>query len=202
MASRSIYGFIFILSCIFYSCASPYRTLNLHDYAFTKPEKVIDSIYVGYLTNIELLHNNGWYLRKEKKNHMVALGVKIQNYTDASFVMERAYVNVFVGNEKRKILTLEEYNGVVKQRVWPHALHSLYVLPFINTPAQYIVLPVGLGVAGLNLYKSTHGNRVHEQQIGELEIWNKRVPAHSVVYGILLIEGSNHEKYSLRFVAE
>jgi hypothetical protein len=184
------------------ACASSYKPINLQNHVFSTPLLIIDSVYAGYATNLHDVSDNGWYARKERKRGMVALGVRIQNRSNISFVMEKQYVHIYAGDEKKIILTPDEYTKKVKQRAWLHGLHALYgiYLPDENGGIRFI--PVGAGVAILNIYKALKANRAHAQQMEKLQLWGKTVPAKGEIYGIILVEGSRFEDYVIRFEAD
>jgi hypothetical protein len=190
------------LLCIFLfisGCASSYKQINLQRHSFSKPSIIIDSVYAGYLTNLHGISDNGWYAKKERHHRMVALGVKIDNHSDVSFVMEQAYVNVYVGNERKVILNTDQYIRKVHQRPFMHLLHFLYPPPLSDGAGGVIILPVGAVVGSINFVKAQRANRAHAAQIEKIQVWDKVVPAHGTLYGVILVKGTRYEDYAIRF---
>ena len=193
---------LFIVLLFASACASSYKPINLQSHVFSTPTLIIDSVYAGYAINLHDASDNGWYARKERKRGMLALGVRIQNRSNVSFVMEKQYVHVYAADEKKTILTPDEYTRKVKQRAWLHGLHALYGLWYPDENGSYRFIPIGAGVAILNIYKALKANRAHAQQMDKLQLWGKTVPAKGEIYGVILVKGSRFEDYEIKFEAD
>jgi hypothetical protein len=190
---------LFSILLLISGCASSYKQINLQLHNFSKPTIIIDSVYAGYLTNLHGISDNGWYAKKERNHRMIALGVKIENRSDVSFVMEREYVNVYAGNERKVILNTDQYIKKIHQRPFMHLLHFLYPPPLSDGTGGVIILPVGAVVGSINFVKAQRANRAHAAQIEKIQVWDKMVPAHGTLYGVILVRGTKYEDYAIRF---
>jgi hypothetical protein len=199
--------FLIATTLLFVACASTHKPIMLTAYHYSTPQELNDSIAVSYNTNVQRISDNGWYAKKEDKRGMVAIGVKVVNYSSQPIVLTKENFGVYGRDSRKPVLTSLEYSQKIKQRVGIHLLHALYGPWAItwdtdpqghSTDVHFIYIPIGALIGIGNAIRASRANQNNAADINRLQIWNKTIPARGELTGIILLRGFPDESLSFR----
>ncbi len=186
---------VLLLSTLFYgSCASSYNSIRPETVFYNYTEISDDaSISTGYAFDLMSARSNKKYAKKELKNGIKVVSVKVVNNTDAPININQD-CRLFMGT--REILPLDGAAAAfrLKQGVPIYLLYSLLTFNLIiddmNGNRNSVSLPIGIPISAYNMIVAGSANkRMKDELIGN-NILNKTVGPGETIYGIVCLNES------------
>lgn len=150
--------------------------------------------------------NNKRFAKKESKNKLQVIALKIENTTDRSFVFEKD----FVFTSENQPLVLEENQKVaqlLKQKSWPSLAFLLFALtPQVQTTngASVANFPAGLVAGPLlslgNIIVKVNSNKQFQAELAYNTIVAKEIKPKETVYAIITIAAESPKPIELKFL--
>ncbi|MCG8474684.1 MAG: hypothetical protein MI784_04300 [Cytophagales bacterium] len=202
--------FLLALTAFFTSCASTYHSVNPSFLRYNNEhQRVGDGVRFTY--RYDVLGDQKKYAKKEKKNSVRLIAVKIQNNSPEELVF---------GTDLR----LTYGNRANVHMIEPGVLHKqlkqntpLYLLYLLLTPLQFNVTntneqgvtetsstPVGLvvgpGVALGNMIVAGSANKRLRKDLLQYDLVGRTIKSGETVYGLVGIRSNTYEALKLRKV--
>ena len=195
---------VIVLVSILNSCASGYQKINPKGINYVS--KNIDSnILLEY--KYDLLQKK--YKKKETKNEVKLIAVKITNNTEKDIVFGQDFKLAF---ENGNVISIIETEKIYKQIKQSPASYLLYLL---LTPMQFntsttsngqvqkssstpIGLVIGPGLAGGNMIAASSANKNFKNELMEFEINGKTIKKGETIYGLIGINSNNYDSIKVK----
>ena len=186
------------------SCATSYKPLTPVLYPYRNKDDDNRVVKISYDYDVQLMSGNKRYSNSEKKNHMAAVAIRIENNSDHVIRITRDNLLIFKGDNQIMPLSPMEYSKKVKQKAGFHMFHALWgpwAYSYQNNNGQkeshFIYLPVGAIVGIANSVKGSKANALHLATLQSNEIWKKEILPGEKAHGVILIQALGFEE--LRF---
>ncbi|MBC3541699.1 hypothetical protein ACFSC6_01780 [Rufibacter sediminis] len=180
------------------SCASSYRPIRPQTVHYDYNEiSATGALSTSFAFDVMTLRNNKKYAKKETKNNMKVVSMKVVNNTDAPIHVGRD-CRLFMGG--REIIPMEPTVAAnkIKQGV---PIYLLYALLFLNitqenTSGSYVTessstsLPIGLPIAAGNMLVAGNANKKMKEEIIGNNILNKTINPGETAYGVICLNES------------
>lgn len=185
---------IFILIVLLSSCASKYNFIQDPQRNYTSFTTSENGIKTWYEPHVLVAVENKKQARKETKNNISVVAVKIENGLgktlipgqNCRFYQEDLPLYLFNTAESFKLL---------KQK-WPYHLFYLGLTPFSGTlmiGGFYAAGPVGIVLGpGLSLYNSLKASKANKRLMADLKnnsLLNREIKPGETVSGIIVFDG-------------
>jgi hypothetical protein len=193
---------LFLLS----SCASGYKIINPKSLNYIS-KNTNEGLVLEY--KYDLLANKK-YQKKELKNNMKLVAVKITNNSEVDYVFGKDVRLSFENGNDALIIGKDIIFNTLKQK---SAYHSLYLLlltaRFDKTSRDFTGketiergFPIGLIVApvlaGGNILAATSANKNFKKELTDYDLIGKTIKKGETVYGIVGIQSSSSEALKLK----
>lgn len=194
---------LLVLTALLNSCASGYKKINPDtiNYASRNIEK---NILLEY--KYDLLDKK--YKKKETKNNIKLVAVKITNKTDRDILLGRDFKLVYENGNEVILIETEKLFKTVKQSptsyLWYLLLSPVQIFSGTNTTTNNgyteskpgnsfpIGLIVGPGLAGGNIIVANSANKNFKNELRQFDIQNKIILKGETVYGLI---GTKYDSY-------
>lgn len=199
---------IFLLSCafLFNSCASGYKTINPTSLNYIS-NNTSNGVTLEY--KYDLL-NNKKYIKKEKKNGVRLIAIRIKNDTEKDLVFGK---DIKLTYENWNEIYIMETETVYKELKQSPASYLWYLLlspiQFYTTKTdaygyteQTSSFPVGLiagpGLAGGNMIAASSANAELKKELNDFSINGKIIKKGETVFGLIGIRAYNYNALRLK----
>ena len=188
---------------LFASCASSY-TLTHPTIVNYSNESVVDSVSFSYKYDILSDNGNRKYARKERKEGIKVLAIKIVN-NSTSTLNFKDNSQLYSGEKPLILLDNKEVYSKLKQSV-PSYIIYLILLPIhkfsvnLNGPANIFPFGYILGplFAGSNMIIAAHANANFVYEMVKYDIAKRPISPGEIVYGIIAIDSEQNIPLTLK----
>jgi hypothetical protein len=141
----------------------------------------------GYLLDVLSWTRNKKYAKKEVKKGLRVVQVQITNDTEEP-ILVREDVRVFIGGEEVRMVEIPMAVEALKQR-W--LLYLLYIglIPSITicngTNCETTPIPIGLGIAALNIALASNANKSFERDLMYQNIRDRVIEPGETTTGLI-----------------
>jgi hypothetical protein len=190
------------IASIFCSCASSYKAIHPQNLNYTSSDSTETFAYkYGILSQAR----NKKYAKKEGKNHISVIAIRINNNTMHTLKYGYNY-KIYSGNQELEILPITTVTKSIKQTT------PTYLLYLLLTPATFNVstatskssTPIGLiigpGLAALNVAIAAKANSNFKKEMEAYSIFDKEIKTGDTVYGIIAIQNTDLLPLSIRII--
>jgi hypothetical protein len=194
---------LLVLAILLNSCASGYKKINPETINYTS-KSIESNILLEY--KYDLLEKK--YKKKETKNNIKFIAVKITNNTEKEIVFGRDFKLSYENGNEVSLVETEKLFKTVKQSP------ASYLWYLLLTPVQFYSgstttsngyyietkpansFPIGLilgpGLAGGNMIAASSANKYFKNELMQFELNGKTIKKGETVYGLI---GSNSNSY-------
>lgn len=170
------------------SCASGYKEINPQSINYSSRD---ESNYVKLEYKYNILKNNK-YQKKEKKNNLKLVALKITNNSTESVVFGRDVKLTNQNGSELPILQNDVVYKSLKQKpgtyLW-YLLLSFFTYQEINNGVVTKTIPVGLvagaGIAGGNMIVSSSANDRFKTELSAYDLTGKTISPGKSIYGVV-----------------
>ena len=198
------------LGAVFYlsGCASSYPGIQPENLSYNSKNIAEDGITMGY--RYDLLPKK--YAKKEKKEDIRLVAVKLKNNTNKELVFGQDYKLVFEGGNNVTVLSKDKVFSELKQKGAFHLLYLLLTPVTLNKTTNdgngsvttESIFPIGLiigpGIAALNLIKASSSNKRFEKELYKYNLNNESLKPGEEKFGIIGIRSDSYDALSINFI--
>lgn len=187
--TRISFGALAIAALSLSSCASTYKPLNPSSAPFTFTEKTNGLVY-SYQYDMLQLKGNKKYAKREPKNQLRVVAVKVTNTTDSTLHIGKDY-KFLMGNSETAPIPPVVAAQQLKQGV---PIYLLYLL--LNFQSTTVVngvvekgpfIPTGPPIAALNMLIAADANSKFRKELVTQNITDKSVAPGETIYGLMTL---------------
>lgn len=193
------------LSILIISCASGYKKINPNSLVYYSKSEV-SNVILEYKYNLL----NGKYLKKEMKNDVRVVAVKITNNSEKDIIFGKDVQLTYDSGNDVKILETNEIFTKVKQSpasyLWYLLLSPMQIYKTeyngygeVKTKSFPIGLIVGPGIAAGNLIAASDANKNFKNELTNNNILGKIIKKGETAYGIVGLQSSSYDGLKLKF---
>jgi hypothetical protein len=194
-----------LLATIFSGCAAIYNPIEP---AYLNYELAgnYQGLKLSYRYGILAELNNKRFAKKESKNKLQVIALKIENTTDRSFVFDKDFV---FASENQPLVLMENQKvaQLLKQKTWPSLAFLLLALaPQVETTngASVADFPVGQ-VAGPmlaigNIIVKVNSNKQFQSELAYHSINAKEIKPKETAYAIITIAAESPMPIEVKFI--
>lgn len=202
MRNSKITVITIVIAFLFASCASSYKAVDPGSLHYTSTDS---SETFAYKYDILAQARNKKYAKKEGKNHIRVIAVRINNNTEQTLKYGENY-KIYSGNQEVEILPVSTVTNSLKQTV------PAYLLYLLLTPAKLTVssgmsqssTPIGLvigpGLAILNVAIAASANSNFKKEMEAYSIVNKEIKPGDTLYGLIAIQNTDFLPLSIKII--
>jgi len=186
--NNSIYLFIAVLFC---GCANSYKSITPNTITYQNEQKN-NGLAFSYQYNVLDLNNNSRNAKKELKQNIYLLAVKLVNDSQKSIFIDK---DVLFKVKDSIIVPLEVniLHKKLKQNQWSHLLLGLIALPGVQTTCTkgqcssrlLIPIPIGMPFGITNMIIASKANFKFKKELKKFNIINKEIKPGEQVYGLM-----------------
>jgi len=182
-----------IILCLFAGCASHYRLIQPPVLSYSSAE-VIDSVSFCYKYNILSESGNRKYARKERKEHLKIVAIKIVNNSHTTLSL-KDNLQLFAVEKPITLIENKDFYGETNQSP------ASYILYLILTPVHQFsinlygnskVFPFGYILAPLlvtrNMIVAAKANKDYRYELRRYDLSDLKIPPDETVFGIIGFE--------------
>ena len=197
---------------ILFGCAGSYKAIKPEKIAFTKEEKGNETISLEYHYNALIETNNKKYYKKEIKNGIQLVAIKITNHTGSDLVYNKNF-QLYTGETVLNILPKETVHAQLKQQ---SSLYLLYLLltpmrlysstptsgtaMMSNTKSFPIGLIIGPAIALGNLATASSANKKFKSDLDTFDLFNKVIKDGESVNALVGIKSTSFMPINIKFI--
>ena len=194
---------LLVFAMLLNSCASGYKKINPETINYGS-KSVEGNILLEY--KYDLLEKK--YKKKETKNNIKIIAVKITNNTEKEIVLGRDFKLSYINGNEINLIETEKLFKIIKQSpasyLWYLLLSpvQLYSGTTTTSNGSYTEIkpantfPIGLilgpGLAGGNMIAASSANQNFKNELMEFDLNGKSIKKGETVYGLI---GSNSNSY-------
>lgn len=187
------------------SCASSYKTINPAELSYNSGNQT-EEVSIEY--KYDLLRKK--YAKKEDKNDIRLVALKITNNTKDDLVFDRDLQLTYTNNNGVMHLTNDKVFKALKQKpAW-------YLFYLLLTPMQFSTtttnangmqqtsssfpagLIVGPGLAGGNLIGASMANKKFKEELMTFDLRGRNIPKGKTVYGLVGLRADNYDALQIK----
>ena len=186
---KKIIYFSLMLALIFIlgGCAQSYYALNPTKISYSAASNNLEEVTLNYRYDILRENGNKKISKKERKNNIKLVAVKITNNTD-KVINLGTNAAFFVGNSMIVPMDVNSIKNRLKQSV-PSHLFYLLLTPLTFTFNNSKPLPVGLilgpALSGGNMLVAGNANKKFYEELLQFDILNRDIQKGETVYGLV-----------------
>jgi hypothetical protein len=195
-----------ILLSLLNSCASGYQKINPQSLNYLS-KSTTNNVVFEYKYDVL---NNKKYKKKEAKNKIKLVAIKITNNSDKDIVFAKDLRLGYENGNEALILDNERVFKTIKQNP------AYYLLYLLLTPMQFnktstdsrgaiivessfpIGLFVGPGIAGGNIIAASSANSNFRNELYENNLIGKNIKKGETVYGLVGLQSNGYESLKLK----
>lgn len=188
--TKAAFGLLAIASLSLSSCASTYKPLNAPSAHYSFSEKT-DGLVYSYQYDMLQMRGNKKYAKRESKQLMRVVAVKITNTTDSTLSIAKDY-KFMVGNAEASPVPPVIAAKQLKQGV---PIYLLYMLLNFQTTSEVngVVekgpfIPTGPPIAALNMLIAADANTKFKNELISYNIADKSVGPGETIYGLMTLQ--------------
>lgn len=194
---------LFSFGLLLSNCASGYQSINPKIISYASKNNS-NEIILEY--KYDLLQKK--YKKKERKNDMRLIAVKLTNLSDRDLVCGKDLKFMY---ENGKPITPLETKAIFNET---KQISGLYLLYLLLTPLQFTVstnangvqdnnsFPIGFfvgpGLAAGNMITANSSNRRYKKDLTDHNLLGKTIPKGETVYGLIGINSSNYDAITFK----
>lgn len=186
---------------LFCGCAQSYRLLSPTNIGYTASNNLED-IRLEYRYDILSESGNKKISKKEKKNNIKLVAVKITNNTD-KIINIGNNAAFFNGNSKLYPMEPVFIKKIIKQSV-PSHLFYLLLTPLTLSVNDSNPFPVGLilgpGIAGGNMIVAGNANKNFYRELVQYDILYRDIQPNETVFGLVAFHNLDYVPLTLRLI--
>ncbi|PIQ19977.1 MAG: hypothetical protein COW65_17630 [Cytophagales bacterium CG18_big_fil_WC_8_21_14_2_50_42_9] len=193
---------IFYLAlCLFFSsCASIFHSIDPQKIPFSYTENNAD-VQFSYAYDVLALKGNKKYLKKEIKNGMRVVAVRITNNSPQALQLNEN-LKLIVGINQATPIDPIIVSKDIKQGTWIYLLYTPLTLTFSSTttnsygyiePKNTSVFPIGPFIAAGNLLLAHSSNQNFRKELNKFNLLGKRIEPGQTVYGLITLHSLTAE---------
>ncbi|MEN9907883.1 MAG: hypothetical protein RLZZ540_1024 [Bacteroidota bacterium] len=200
---------LIIISIFFNSCSSGYKKIAPNTINYVS-KSIESNVLLEY--KYELLEKK--YKKKETKNGIKLIAVKITNNTEKDIVFGNDFKLSYENGNEINIIETEKLFKTIKQSpasyLWYLLLSPVqfYSGTTTSTNGAYTetkptnTFPIGLilgpGLAGGNIIAASSANKNFKNELKEFDIIGKTIQKGQTVYGIIGINSNNYDSIKIK----
>lgn len=187
------------------SCASGYRTIEPSGLSYNSV-KSENGVTLEY--KYDLLDNK--YAKKEQKNDVRLVAVKITNNSERDLVFGQDFKLSYESGNNLQLLDREKTFKELRQKPATYLFYlplTLLTVQITTTNSDHNSaqttnsIPVGLilgpGLAGGNLYQAARANKKLKKELLENDLTGKRIPKGETIYGLIGVRADNYDNLKI-----
>ena len=191
---------IFLLIILITSCARSYHTIYPEFYNYDNKKPFIEGITVSYFYDVQNHVRNKPYARKERKNGLKLVAIKVENKSDSAITLTRQNFNIQTSSG-RNIYILENsaYTSIIRQ--FPETFIIFYGLAGIQyewgnvngesySRVTYNPIPIIVGI--INAIIAGNSNSKQKENLEKNEIFNRTIHPNSSIFGLIAIKEAGY----------
>jgi len=175
------------------SCASYYKPINAPAAPYTYSEQA-DGLAYSYQYDMLQLNGNKKYAKRELKNNIKVVAVKVTNTTDSTLHIGNDF-KVMLGNLETTPVPPTVVAQKLKQGVPIYLLYLLLNLNFTTTVDGQVseskFIPTGPPIAAYNLIVAANANSRFKQELITQNLLDKTVAPGETVFGLVSLNTLN-----------
>lgn len=197
--------YLAFLIVVLVGCASSYKKINPKTLNYISKNTTNDLVFEY---KYDLLDKK--YKKKEGKNNLKVVAIKITNNSDVDYVFGNNLNLVYENGNSVLILDNEITYKSLKQSpasyLWYLLLSPLKLYKTstdsYGRPVNSVIFPIGIflgpGLAGGNMYGASQANKNFKKDLNDYEIIGKPIKKGETVYGIIGIKSDRFEGLKLK----
>lgn len=195
---------LLVFAIVVGGCASGYKKINPETINYAS-KNIESNILLEY--KYDLLEKK--YKKKETKNEVKLIAVKVTNNTEKDIVFGKDFKLAY---ENGNLISIIETEKIYKQIKQSPASYLWYLL---LTPMQFntsttsngqvqkssstpIGLVIGPGLAGGNMIAASSANKNFKNELMEFEINGKTIKKGETVYGLIGLNSNNYDSIKVK----
>lgn len=189
------------VSCLFDSCAMSYRPINPPTLHYPQ---VTDSDNISYKYDVLMQRGDRKLAKKEMKNEIRVVAVKIYNNTTQTLHYGKNYT-IFAGDRQADILTIPEVTKHIQETVPTYLLYLLFTPTTFNTNSETssssfpIGLILGPGLTALNVGIAATANSHFKKEMQEYNILEQDIKPGETAYGLIGMQTPDFAPLTLKW---
>lgn len=170
-------------------CASGYHSINPRTTYFNTTEE-INNIEFSYRYNVLKEKGNKKYAKKEDKNKIKVVAVRITNYTGYPLKFSED-IEIHAGNQAVPLLKTAYIHRELRQGVPVYLLYLLFTPMKLytnvngNESSANIGYLLGPGLTALNMGRAANANSKFKQELLHYSLQNRVIEDGETVYGLI-----------------
>jgi len=181
------------LCLLFSSCASSFKSINPQNIPYSFTENTAD-VQFSYAYDVLSLKGNKKYAKKEKKQRMRVVAVRITNNSEKSFRLNEN-LKLIVGNNPIVPIDPSIVGQDIKQGTWIYLLYIPlnFTLGATTTTNMYgqmetsggTTLPTGPLLSMYNILVARSANKNFRTELEKFNLLDKTIEPGQTVYGLI-----------------
>ncbi len=200
---------LLFFAMLFNGCASGYQKINPETINYS-PKSIESNILLEY--KYDLLEKK--YKKKETKNNIRLIAVKITNNTEKEIVFRRDFKLSYENGNEVSLIQTERLHKTIKQNptsyLWyllllPIQLYSGttttsngYYAETTPTNSFPIGLIVGPGLAGGNIIAAISANKNFKNELMQFDLNGKTIRKGETVYGLIGLNSNSYDSIKIK----
>ena len=185
-----------IIVCLFLSsCASSFKSINPQNIPFSFTDSS-DNLQFSYAYDVLSLKKNKKYVKKERKNGMRVVAVRLTNNTDQALRLNQN-LKLIVGNNQTVPVDPAIVAQNIKQGTWIYLLYLPLNITFgtttnTNNYGQVettggTTLPTGPVFSLANILIASSANKNFREELKKYSLLDKTIEPGQTVYGLITV---------------
>ena len=191
-----------MIPVFFSSCAATYKNISPERANYSSND-LQDGISISYRYDVLNENGNKKYAKREQRNGVKVVAVKITNYTTSTINVSKD-LSFYLGSNQISLLSPEEIKQELKQNS-PSYLLYLLLTPMVfqktdenGTEKTHIGYVVGPGVTLLNIIMASTANQNFLFELIKYDISNSEIAPNETKYGIIGIRDQGYNIITLK----
>jgi hypothetical protein len=192
-----------ILLILLNSCASGYDKINPETISYVS-KNIENDVLLEY--KYDLLDNK--YRKKELKNGVKLIAVKITNNTDSDLVFGNDMKLAYDNGKELRLVEIEKIYKEIKQSPASYLWYLLLSPMQLNKTSTSngrqqtesstpIGLVIGPGIAGGNIIVASSANKKFKKELVEFNIIGKVVKKKETIYGLIGVASNSYDSFKI-----
>jgi hypothetical protein len=183
-------------------CAASYSPINPEVRKYRSGDSLAPVSFM-YRYDVLSLRGNKRYSKKELKNGLNVVAVRITNNTDS--IIHTSDLRLFYGSREIIPVNPEVAAMQLKQGTAIYLLYCLLGLYITNAEStgygvqeKTTFIPIGIPIAAGNMIGAGAANKNLKKEFLKYDINNKDINPHETLYGIITLKETGHEVLTLK----
>ena len=180
---KKLIPFLSLLLLLATGCAGSYKAVSPPSLAYPG-EQTNNGLTYAYQFNVLAEAGNKKYAKRELKNSVKVIAIKLENNTGRDLDFKRD-IDILMGSEVVLPMEKEQIKQTLKQ---PAALHMLWSLLFLNInddDGSTTTIPIGVGIGLGNTLVASGANKNLLSELTNYDILNNVIRDGETVYGLI-----------------